>query len=141
MDLPSSIHHLPFTIYEPLLVLVNVHVLRVDDVVVAAGGRAACGRARGGRARRAGLLVAAALGRARRGAALVERLGEFVRGALQVREGVVEPVYAALFESLLRVRDGRLDLRLRRAVELLLVLAEGLVYLEDEAVETVARLH
>src|SRR5215210_7522636 len=137
--LPLSIHHLPFTIYEPLLVLVNVHVLGVDDVVVAAarGGLAAAGRA-GGSARRVGLLLAAA--RRRTAPALVERLGQLVRGGLEVREGVVEPVGPALFERLLRVGDGRLDLRLRGAVELLLVLAEGLLDLEDEAIEPVARL-
>src|SRR5215212_10054252 len=122
--LPLSINHLPFTIYELLLVLVHVHVLGVDDVVVAAsgGGRAAA-RARRS-ARRVGLLLAAR--RRARAAALVERLGQLVRGGLEVREGVVETVGPALFERLLRVGNRRLDLRLRRAVELLLVLLEGL---------------
>src|SRR5215212_4854785 len=87
--LPLSIHHLPFTIYELLLVLVHVHVLGVDDVVVAAagGGRAAAARARRS-ARRVGLLLAAR--RRARAAALVEPLGQLVRGGLEVREGVVE---------------------------------------------------
>src|SRR5687768_10931020 len=102
-----------------LLVLVDVHVLGVDDVVVAARRRAAARRARGG-ARRVGLLLAAR--RALRAAALIERLGQLVRSSLEVVEGVVQTVNPALFERLLRVGEGRLDLRLRGAVELLLVL-------------------
>src|SRR5688572_31936763 len=99
-----------------LLVLVNVHVLGVNDVVVAARGPAA-GRA-GGRARRVGLLLTAR--RALRAAALIERLGQLVRSGLEVIESVVQTFGSALFERLLRVGDGRLDLRLRSAVELLL---------------------
>src|SRR5215204_5367203 len=102
-----------------LLVLVNIDVLGVDDVVVAARRGAAAGRARG-RARRVGLLLAR---RALRAAALIERFGQLVRGGLEVVEGVVQTVNPALFERLLRVGDGRLDLRLCSAVELLLVLA------------------
>src|SRR5205823_3164039 len=129
----------PRRLVAPSLVFVNVNVLGVNDVVFAAataGRRRAAGRARS--ARRVGLLAA---GRARRGAcALIECFGQLVRCGLEVREGVVHAFDAALFESLLRVGDGRLYLRLRSAVELLLVLAEGLLDLIDEAVETVARL-
>src|ERR1043166_1091592 len=118
-----------------LLVLVNVNVLGVYDVVFAAAGGCAAGRA-GGSARSVGLFAAATL----RARALVERLGELVRGGLEVREGVVHAVNAALFQSLLRVGNRRLDLRSGRAVELLLVLREGLLDLVDEAVQAVARL-
>src|SRR5207237_9940829 len=102
-----------------------------------AGRRRAAGRSRS--ASRVGLLAA---GRTRRGAcALIERLGQLVRCRLEVREGVVHAFDAALFQSLLRVGEGRLYLRLRRAVELLFVLAEGLLDLVDESVQTVARLY
>src|SRR5688500_2741481 len=98
---PFTIYHSPFTSF--LLVLVDVDVLGVDDVVVAARRRAAAaGRARG-RARRVGLLLAAAARGRLRAAALVERLGQLVRGGLEVVEGVVEPFGPALFERLLGV--------------------------------------
>jgi hypothetical protein len=104
-----------FTAYG-LLVLVHVNVFGVDDVVVAAAAAArlprrpppadapaaeACSPPPASPPACAGLLV--------------ERFGEFVRSGLQVVEGVVHALRAALFESLLRVGERGFELRRRSA--------------------------
>src|SRR5262249_49840451 len=107
----------------PLLVLVYVDVLSVDDVVVTTAGMSATRSARGRR------LIGGFTGR-RRGL-LVESFRHLMRNRLQRIEGIVHSFDAAFFDGLLGVGDCGFDFAGNRA-DLLTILAEGLLHLIDQ---------
>src|SRR6476469_9893324 len=114
----------------PLLVLIYIDVLGIDDVVLTwiTGGRSAGRRS----------LVTTRSFRSRWRCLLIQRLRQFVRSSLQLIESLVESFNATFSQCLLRFRDRRFNVT-RNCADLLAIVRERFFHLIDESIETVAR--